>query len=302
MLSEVFYWLFNMSISASVAGIIILITGRIKKLPRRLVHMFWAIPFLRMWIPIGITSKYSLMELISRFTTKTVVVYDGVLNFAMTNHVMAANNYSPITYKVSILDKLFRTASIIWIIVAAAIIIATLVLYFITKTELQDASHLRDNIYVSDRISTPATYGIFSQKIIIPKGYERQDLYYILAHESVHIHRKDNLWRIVAVISASVRWFNPFIWLFLKKFLEETELACDERVLAECDKDEKKSYALALVGCAESKNVFASAFGGAKIRVRIDNILSYKKLSAIAIISLTVFAIAIAYVLLTNAS
>jgi len=73
-----------------------------------------------------------------------------------------------------------------------------------------------------------------------------------VAHESAHIYRKDNLWRIIAVISASVHWFNPLIWLFLKKFLEDTELACDEQVLANCGEDEKKAYAMALVDCAES--------------------------------------------------
>jgi len=36
--------------------------------------------------------------------------------------------------------------------------------------------------------------------------------------------------------------------------------------------------------------------------VRIDRILSYRKLSIISIASLTAFAVAIGYVLLTNAS
>lgn len=302
MLSEVFYWVFNMSISASVVGIIVLLLGKIKKLPRRLAHMLWSIPFLRMWVPVGIPGKYSLMTLISKFTTKRVVVYDGALNLTVTNHVMAADSYFPITYKISLLDKLFNIASILWIIVAVAFLTVIIILYAITKSELKDAGLLRDNIYVSDRITVPAAYGIFRPKIILPKGYELRDLRYILEHESAHIHRKDNFWRIIAVISASVHWFNPFAWLFLKKFMEETELACDEQVLADSGEDEKKAYAMALVECAESRNAFVSAFGGAKIRVRIDHILSYSKLSIISIIGFTVFAIAIGYVLLANAS
>lgn len=301
MLSEVFYWLLNMSISASLVGIVIILLGMIKKLPRRLVHILWAIPFLRMWIPMGMSSKYSLMTLISRFTTKTVVVYDGALDFTVTNYIMAADKYSPITYKDNLLDDLFRTATMIWIVVALALLILSLVLYVSTKSELKEASHLRDNIYVSDRITSPATYGIIRPRIIIPKGYELDDLQFILAHESAHIYRKDNLWRILALISSSVHWFNPFAWLFLKKFLEVTELACDERVLADCGEGEKKAYATALVNCSESRIVFASAFGGAKIRLRVDRILSYKRLSVISIISFTVLAISIGYVLLTNA-
>ena len=301
MLSEVFYWLFNMSISASIVGIIILLTGKIRKFPRRLIHILWAIPFLRMWIPAGMTSKYSLMTLLSKFTTKTVLVYDGVLDLTYTNHIMAAKSYSPITYKVNILEDVFKIASIIWIVIALALVIMTAVLYFITKSELNDAVPLRDNVYVSDKITTPATYGVFCPRIIIPEGLDSGDLKYILAHESAHIKRKDNLWRILAVISACVHWFNPLVWLFLKKFLEETELACDEKVLATYGEDAKKTYAKVLIDCAESRNIFVSAFGGARIRVRIDHILSYKKLSVFSIISFTIFAITAGYVLLTNA-
>ncbi|ABN51615.1 MAG TPA: peptidase M56 BlaR1 [Hungateiclostridium thermocellum] len=302
MLSEMFYWLFNMSISASVAGIVVLLLRRIKKLPRRLVHILWVIPFIRMWIPVGIRSKYSLMTLISKFTTKSVVLYDGTLDFSFTNYIMAADNYFPVTYKEDMLENLFSIASVVWIIVAVALSLIFAILYVLAKSELKDASLLRDNIYVSDKITSPAAYGVFRPKIVVPKGYELRNLHYIVAHESAHIYRKDNLWRIIAVISASVHWFNPLIWLFLKKFLEDTELACDEQVLANCGEDEKKAYAMALVDCAESMGVFASPFGGAKIRVRIDRILSYRKLSIISIASLTAFAVAIGYVLLTNAS
>jgi beta-lactamase regulating signal transducer with metallopeptidase domain len=302
LLSEMFYWLFNMSISASVAGIVVLLLRRIKKLPRRLVHILWVIPFIRMWIPVGIRSKYSLMTLISKFTTKSVVLYDGTLDFSFTNYIMAADNYFPVTYKEDMLENLFSIASVVWIIVAVALSLIFAILYVLAKSELKDASLLRDNIYVSDKITSPAAYGVFRPKIVVPKGYELRNLHYIVAHESAHIYRKDNLWRIIAVISASVHWFNPLIWLFLKKFLEDTELACDEQVLANCGEDEKKAYAMALVDCAESMGVFASPFGGAKIRVRIDRILSYRKLSIISIASLTAFAVAIGYVLLTNAS
>lgn len=174
LLSEVFYWLFNMSISASVVGIIVLLLGKVKRLPRRLVHILWAIPFLRMWIPIGMSSKYSLMTLVSKFTTKTVAVYDGALNFTLTNHIMAASNYSPITYEMNLLDNLFTTASIVWIIVVAALMIVSVIFYVTTKSELKDTGLLQDNIHVSDRIISPAIYGVFRPKVIVPKGYELQ--------------------------------------------------------------------------------------------------------------------------------
>lgn len=302
LLSEVFYWLFNMSISASVAGIVILFLRKIRKLPRRLIHILWLIPFLRMWIPAGMSSEYSLMTLISKFTTKTVVVYEGTLDFTFTNHIMAAGNYSPITYKVDLLGGIFRYASIIWILVAAILLIITVIIYTASKSDIKDANLLRDNIYVSDKITSPAVYGVFNPRIIVPKDYELLDLHYIIAHESAHIQRKDNFWRIVAVVSAAVHWFNPLVWLFLRKYLEDTELACDERVLAKYGETKKKAYATALVDHAVSRNAFASAFGGARIQKRVLHILSYRRLSIMAVICFMVLAVTIGFVLLTNAS
>ena len=65
----------------------------------------------------------------------------------------------------------------------------------------------------------------------------------------------------------------------------------------------KKAYAHALVNGAQSiheQALFASAFGGAKIRVRIDRILNYRRLSIGSVVCFTVLILAIAYVLLTN--
>ncbi|MDO4747898.1 MAG: M56 family metallopeptidase [Eubacteriales bacterium] len=175
-------------------------------------------------------------------------------------------------------------------------------LYITTKHELKDSRHLRDNIYVSDKITSPVTYGIIRPRIILPKNYNDNDLKYILMHEQAHNKRLDNLWRIVAIVTACTHWFNPLSWLFLKVFLENLELACDEKVLKNSAEEDKKRYALTLINCAESKSLYASAFGGARVKVRIERILSYKKLSLFAVITFLVFASVIAYTLLTNAS
>lgn len=299
--SEVFYWLLNMSISASIAGVAVLFLSRLRRIPRRLVNCLWLVPFLRMWCPVGMNSKYSLMSLISRLTTKTVTVYSGAADFSMTNHVMAADTYFPVTYKENLLENVFSVATVVWLVIALALLIAMVIVYAVTKSELKDAQHLYQNVYISDKITTPAVYGIIREKIILPKVYRADDLKFILLHEQTHIKRKDNLLRVIAIVTACVHWFNPLAWLFLKSFLANMELACDEAVLRRCKEHERKSYALVLLNCAESKSLYASAFGGAKVRVRIDRILSYKRLSILSAIGFAVLSVAVGYVLLTNA-
>lgn len=303
MLHEIFFWLFNMSITAAVTGGAVLLLRRIRWLPRRVVTVLWIIPLIRMWVPVGIGSPYGLMALISRFTTKTVPVFqDGHSALTMTNYTMAANSYFPIVYRVNLLEDVFQIGAVVWAILAAALLIAFVILYGLTTGALKDAGHLRGRVYQSDRIVTPAVYGIFRPRIILPTSYAGRDLTFVLLHENAHIRRADNLWRVIACVTAALHWFNPLVWVFLKCFLADLELACDETVLAKCGEEQKKSYALALVECAESKSVFASAFGGAKIRVRVENILSYRKLSVISGIGFSLLAAGIMYILLTNAA
>lgn len=278
-----------------------MLLGKIKKIPRKVICWLWVIPFLRMWVPVGVNSKYSLMSFISKFTAKTVTVYEGKIGFSMMNYAMGAETYFPVTYKTDFLQDIFSAAVVIWAVVALALIIAMTIIYCVTKSELKDAVFVRDNIYASHKITTPAAYGIFRPRIILPAGQKEADLQYVLRHEKTHIKRLDNLWRIVGAVTACVHWFNPLAWLFLKTFLSGLELACDEEVIRQLSEDERKEYASVLLGYAESRSLYASAFGGAKVRVRIERILSYKKLTAFSAFAFTIFAIIIGYVLLTNA-
>jgi len=111
----------------------------------------------------------------------------------------------------------------------------------------------------------------------------------------------DNLWRMLAFILVAVHWFNPLCWLFLKGFLADLELSCDERVLATLGADRAKEYASSLLESKQGTTVFASAFGGAKIRTRIENILSFKKMTWFSLMVFVSLIGVIFYVLLTNA-
>lgn len=304
MLGETFYWVFNMSITATVTGLVVLLIRTAHRLPRRVVYFLWAIPFLRMLFPFGLNSRYSLMSLLSRFTTKTVTVFVPTENvaFSMTNSVMAANSYFPITYKFDLLERLFSVASVVWMVVFLAIVIALSVLYVTTMHEIKDSVQIRENIYLSEKVPSPAVYGVCKPKIVLPPSYAEKDMDYVLAHERMHIRRRDNLWRIIAFFLTAVHWFNPFAWLFLKLFLADTELACDEGVVSKLDSAQAKQYALSLLDSMEKPAIFVSAFGGAKIRTRVENILSFKRMTWFSLPGFSALLVMIFYILLTNAA
>lgn len=303
MLQEVFYWIFNMSITAALTGILVMLVRMIKKIPRRIMVFLWLVPFLRMTVPLGLNSPYSLMTLISKITTKTIVVFQPTedISFSMMNSVMAANTYFPITYKVNILDDIFGVASVIWIIVSLAILLMLIIIYFTTIHEIKDSTHLKDNVYLSEKVTSPAVYGIIRPRIILPLLYKDKDIELIIQHEKTHIRGLDNLWRMIAFMVIAVHWFNPLAWMFLRALLADLELSCDERVLVKLGVDRSKEYATALLECRQGPTVFASAFGGARIRTRIENVLSFRKLTWISLVAFVALIGIIFYVLLTNA-
>ncbi len=95
MLGEIFYWLLNMSILGTVAGLIVLILSRIKSIPRFMIKLLWIIPLIRLWVPFGFGSKYSLMNLINKITAGKAVDYvsaGDLLELTMMNSITAAES------------------------------------------------------------------------------------------------------------------------------------------------------------------------------------------------------------------
>lgn len=194
----------------------------------------------------------------------------------------------------------FQVAAVVWLAIAVVLLLGLGIAYWAAKWQVRGAKLLHDNVYRSDRVCAPAVYGILRPKIILPVEYEPKGISFVLLHERTHIKRADNFWRLAALVTAAIHWFNPFVWLFLNRFLTDMELACDEAVLRQCGETQRKAYASVLVDCAGGRSVFPSAWNGAKTRTRIEHILTYQKLSIFSTVCFAVLAVVIAYVLLAN--
>ncbi len=345
MLHEAFYWILNMSILGTLYGILLYSLRLIKGFPRYGSYVLWGVVLLRLTCPVGFSSRYSLLSLLSgalsRTITKTVTVYEEVgqanLPLSLSNVMRAASEYHPVTYKTNILEGFYKTASVIWIIIAAAGILAAMVMYLLSVSELKKAVHLRNNIYIGPMVDTPIVYGIIKPKIVLPQGrYEeytketklqgsleqeekkegiKQPLLYeseereqmkeglglVLLHERIHIRRRDNLWRMVAILTACIHWFNPFVWFFLRSFQRDCELACDAKAVKHMKTEERKDYARALLTYGSGENtLFSSAFGSGVIKVRIRSVLTYRRLTVFSSLCFLLMAVLIAFLLLTN--
>ena len=90
MIAETCYWILNMSIVASLMGLIVMLIRKIKFIPRRVSVFLWIIPFLRMVLPVGLNSPYSLMSVFSRLT-RNVTVFKPAddISFSFSNTIKA---------------------------------------------------------------------------------------------------------------------------------------------------------------------------------------------------------------------
>ncbi len=304
--TDVFYWVLNMSISGSVAGLIILLLRKIKKIPRRIVYALWVVPFLRFVLPLSLSYEYSVAQLLKNVTGRIVTVYPGEyilsdrIELSMMNSVGVAYDYFPITYKTNSLRVFFECASAVWCIIVALVISVVVVAYVSAMRNVRKSTHISDNIYVSENVKSPAVFGILRPRIIFPIGSEIDGEHLALLHERVHIRRLDNLWRLIGVIVCAVHFFNPIAWVCLRCFLVDMEHSADEAVLKNLDEDARVEYARFLVCHAARGAVFSSAFGGAALRGRIKNIINYKEMTKFSMACVILFAVLLAVVLITN--
>jgi beta-lactamase regulating signal transducer with metallopeptidase domain len=82
--------------------------------------------------------------------------------------------------------------------------------------------------------TVPMTWGIFHPVILLPGEADEWDgerRRVVLAHELAHVRRWDALTQWIAHVALVVYWFNPLVWLAVRKLREEREHACDDAVL-----------------------------------------------------------------------
>lgn len=86
----------------------------------------------------------------------------------------------------------------------------------------------------SDMASVTMVWGIRRPFIIMPSStlsWPAGKIEAVLRHELAHVKRWDNLLQFIAVTACGLYWFNPFVWIAMKRLHLEREVACDNAVL-----------------------------------------------------------------------
>ncbi|WP_422012874.1 M56 family metallopeptidase [Roseateles sp.] len=79
--------------------------------------------------------------------------------------------------------------------------------------------------------------GIWPPRLALPADFSArfnaEERQLIVAHEGVHLRRRDNLWNLLAGLCCCLQWFNPLCWWAWRRMRADQELACDAAVLIE---------------------------------------------------------------------
>ena len=134
----------------------------------------------------------------------------------------------------------------------------------------------------SPTAATPLTIGLFkrSTRIVLPdREYSNEELKLILLHELIHIGREDSWSKFFMIFCAAMCWFNPLMWIAMRKSADDMELSCDETVLLNADEATRKQYALLLLDTAGDERGFTTCLSATAnaMRYRLRSVTKPQK-------------------------
>ncbi|MBQ6688838.1 MAG: M48 family metalloprotease, partial [Bacteroidales bacterium] len=169
----------------------------------------------------------------------------------------------------------------------------------IFQKQIEDAGMVKPKpkfkLITSPDAVTPLTIGLFkrSTRVILPTNtYTDEELKLIFRHELIHIGREDSWSKFFMMFCTAMCWFNPLMWIAMKKSAEDTELSCDETVLLDADDDTRKKYANLILKTAGNDRGFTTCLSASasSMRYRLKSIVSPgKKHSGALIVGLMFF-------------
>ncbi len=139
-------------------------------------------------------------------------------------------------------------------------------------------------VYFTDPLPSACLVGLFRPYIALPLTARPQEAIQVLTHEVCHIKNLDPLWNVLRLLCCAVHWFNPLVWIAASMSRTDTELRCDDRVIAPMKQEERQAYANVLLLAASRRNapglgVLATGMTmtGKRLKTRVLTILQAGK-------------------------
>lgn len=293
----------RMSFTGSVVILVVLFARvLLRRAPKIFSYLLWGVVLLRLLCPVSFSAYLSLLQFVEVPVEEEQIGY-GIQNFvhhqnaepAVSADKTAKRVSEPAVSAKSNLDSSFKTFRIVgtavWFAGTAVIVIYGFISLIQLRRQLIGAVRLKDNIYLTDYVSSAFVLGIWKPRIYLPAMLSDSEQEYIVLHEQVHIRRKDYLSKILAFTALAIHWFNPLVWLAFRLSDKDMEMSCDEAVMKKMNRDIRAEYSASLLKLATGKRILSGtlpAFGEGETGSRIKHILHYKKPTIASVLAATV--------------
>jgi len=135
-------------------------------------------------------------------------------------------------------------------------------------------------IRCSASLLEPVLAGIWRPVLLIPEGLfdhlQPSQIEAVLAHETCHLRRRDNLTASAHMLVEALFWFYPPVWWIGGRLLVERERACDEAVIRAGHDREVYARGIVEVCRLYVRSPLASMAGaaGSKLEQRLEDIMT----------------------------
>lgn len=310
-MDKLFIEVLNLSIAGSWMILAVLLLRLIlKRAPKALVCALWLLVGLRLLLPFSVESALSLIP--SRQTVSAAIVEPGTLppvrvsgqnstaedgGAALPSQVDVIDSGLPaldralnpvineslapeLGASVDPLQVLTAVSGWVWLLGCLMILGYGALSFLRLKLRLREAVLAGPGVREGAMVDSPFVLGIFRPVIYLPLGLSERDREMVLSHERAHLKRRDNWVKPLAYILLAVHWFNPLVWVAYVLLCRDIESACDERVLKDMGREERRAYSAALLNCSVRPRMIGAcplAFGELSVKGRIKSVLNYKK-------------------------
>lgn len=151
----------------------------------------------------------------------------------------------------------------------------------------------------SQSLTTPLSIGLFDRTtcVVLPaRSYTPQELSLVLRHEIIHICRGDPSSKFFMAFCTAMCWFNPLMWIAMRKSADDFELSCDETVLLDEPQPVRREYAELLLNTAGDERGFTTCLSAtaSALRYRLKNVMAPgKKRTGAILVGLTFTVLAL---------
>ena len=326
-MTELFMKVLSMSLSSLwLFGAVVLLRLALKRSPKWIHVLLWALVAIRLVCPFSFESSLSLVpedlssgavleEWSDDYVGEVEIIHDIRPEYqtavdAGREPVSAGEGgYYVVTGPDGISEpETVKTAQLpilsgIWLAGMVVMVLYTVFSYTSLRRKMATSVRLKGNIYQSEAAASPFVLGLIRPKIYLPFTMDEMDIPHVIAHERAHIRRKDHWWKPLGFLVLTIHWFNPAVWLGYILLCRDIELACDEKVIRDMNLQQQADYSQALLNCSVHRRSIAAcplAFGEVGVKQRVANILHYKKPGFWVLLIALIACIALAVCFLTN--